>query len=384
MAEGSAGDSQEKTEEPTPKKKQDARQEGKVVTSKEMFVFASMLSAMVILMAGSFAGKALARDFASFFRFGGAENFDSLILTRLEDSLYHVLVIGMVLGVPMLIATVAMQAAMGGGILFATTNMKPKFSKLNILSGIKRMVSAKAAIELLKAVMKVTMLSVAAGVVLWQWLPTLSSTAFMGVGEQFSMLSSVSYQVLMALVLALAIIGAVDLIWQIYSMNKQLKMSKQEIKEESKQTQGSPEVKGAIRRKQMEAAQNGAARRAALDDVKDATAIITNPKHFSVALRYVPGEDDAPTVLALGEGAMAFQIRELAKEHDVTILPVPPLARALYFTSKIGGEIHPGLYAAVATILAHVYHLDQEPDADMPEVELTKEFQFNEHGKVAA
>ncbi|MEC8042525.1 MAG: EscU/YscU/HrcU family type III secretion system export apparatus switch protein, partial [Pseudomonadota bacterium] len=158
MAEGGAGDSQEKTEEPTPKKKQDARQEGKVVTSKEMFVFASMLSAMVILMAGSFAGKALARDFASFFRFGGAENFDSLILTRLEDSLYHVLVIGMVLGVPMLIATVAMQAAMGGGILFATTNMKPKFSKLNILSGIKRMVSAKAAIELLKAVMKVTML----------------------------------------------------------------------------------------------------------------------------------------------------------------------------------------------------------------------------------
>lgn len=384
MAEGGGGDSQEKTEEPTPKKKQDARKEGKVVTSKEMFVFASMLSAVVILMAGSFAGPILARDFAGFFRFGGAENFDSLILNRLDASLTHVFVIGLVLGVPMLIATVAMQAAMGGGLLFATSNMKPKFSKLNILKGIKRMVSMKALVELGKAVMKVTMLSAAAGLVLWQWLPQLSTTAFMGVGEQFSMLSSVSYQVLMALLLALAIIGSVDLLWQIHTMNKQLKMSKQEIKDESKQTQGSPEVKGAIRRKQMEASQNGASRRAALDDVKDATAIITNPKHFSVALRYVPGEDDAPLVLALGEGAMAFEIRELAKEHDVTILPVPPLARALYFTSKIGGEIHPGLYAAVATILAHVYHLAEEPDAELPPVDLTKEFQFNEHGKNAA
>jgi flagellar biosynthetic protein FlhB len=206
----------------------------------------------------------------------------------------------------------------------------------------------------------------------------------MEAGAQFSMLSSVSYQVLIALVLALAIIGAVDLIWQIHTMSKQLKMSLQEIKDESKQTEGSPEVKGAIRRKQMEAAQSGASRRAALDDVKDATAIITNPKHFSVALRYVPGEDDAPTVLALGEGAMAFQIRELGKEHDVTILPVPPLARALYFTSNIGGEIHPALYAAVATILAHVYHLDQEPDAEMPPVDLPKDFRFDEFGKKAA
>lgn len=384
MAEGGGGDSQEKTEEPTPKKKQDAKNDGKVITSKEMFVFASMLSAIVILMAGSFAGPILSRDFANFFRFGNAETLDSLTLIRLRESLSHVFIIGLVLGIPMLLATIAMQAAMGGGLLFATANLKPKFSKLNIMKGIGRMVSAKALVELLKAVMKVTMLSVAAGVVLWQWLPTLSSTAFMGVGEQFSMLSSVSYQVLMALVLALAIIGAVDLIWQIHTMNKQLKMSRQEIKDESKQTEGSPEIKGAIRRKQMEAAQNGAARRAALDDVKDATAIITNPKHFSVALRYVPGEDDAPTVLALGEGAMAFQIRELAKEHEITILPVPPLARALYFTSRIGGEIHPGLYAAVATILAHVYHLDQEPDADMPPVDLPADFRFDEHGHVAA
>jgi flagellar biosynthetic protein FlhB len=384
MAEGGAGDSQEKTEEPTPKKKADARKEGKVVTSKEMFVFASMLSAIVILMAGSFAGPIMARDFASFFRFGTAENFDTLILVRLKDALKHVLIIGMVLGVPMLIATVAMQAAMGGGLLFATANLKPKFSKINLFKGLKRMVSAKAIVELLKAVMKVTMLSAAAGLVLWQWLPQLSTTAFMEAGAQFSMLSSVSYQVLIALVLALAIIGAVDLIWQIHTMSKQLKMSLQEIKDESKQTEGSPEVKGAIRRKQMEAAQSGASRRAALDDVKDATAIITNPKHFSVALRYVPGEDDAPTVLALGEGAMAFQIRELGKEHDVTILPVPPLARALYFTSNIGGELHPALYAAVATILAHVYHLDQEPDAEMPPVDLPKDFRFDEFGKKAA
>lgn len=383
MAEGGGGDGQEKTEEPTPKKKKDAREQGKVITSKEMFVFASMLGAIVILMAGGMFGSKLASDWASYFRFGQGDSLDSLTLTRLNDALSSVGLIGLAIGVPLLIATIGIQAAMGG-LIFATANMKPKFSKLNILKGVARMVSTKALVELSKAILKVVLLTGAAGIVLWDWLPALSSTAFMEARSALSMLSDASYRVLVALVLALAIIGAVDLLWQIYSTNKSLKMSKQEIKDESKQSEGSPEIKGAIRRRQMEAAQKGAQRRKALDDVPQATAIITNPKHFSVALRYVPGEDLAPTVLALGEGAMAFQIREIAKEHDICILPVPPLARALYFTSRIGGEIHPGLYAAVATILAHVYHLDQDDSVELPSVDVPNDFRFDENGKVSA
>ncbi|MFY0682424.1 MAG: flagellar biosynthesis protein FlhB [Thalassovita sp.] len=381
MAEG--GDGQEKTEEPTQKKKDDSRKEGKVITSKEMFVFASMVGAIVILMAGGAYGPSLTNSWAAFFRFDAAENLDIQIIDKLRDATNQVLWIGMAIGAPLLILTIAMQGAMGG-LIFAPKAFKPKMSKFNLIKGIGRMVSTKALVELSKAVLKVILLSVAAGIILWDWLPTLSSTAFMAPGDMMTTLSDAAYRVLASLVIALAIIGAVDLMYQIYTQNKSLKMSKQEIKDEMKQSQGSPELKGAIRRRQQEAARDGATRRAALEEVSYATAVLTNPKHFSVALRYVPGEDDAPSIIALGEGAMAFQIRERANDHDIRIIEVPPLARALYFTSKIGGEIHPGLYAAVATILAHVYHLDQDDSVETPEIEVPEDFRFDENGMIAA
>ncbi|MDX1779694.1 MAG: flagellar biosynthesis protein FlhB [Thalassovita sp.] len=376
-------DGQEKTEEPTPKKKQDAKEDGKVITSKEMFVFASMLGAIVILMGAGLYGPALVTAWSSFFRFETAETLDMLIATRILAATKYVGLISLAVGVPLLIATLAIQAAMGG-LVFSGKNLQPKFDKFNLLKGIGRMVSMKALVELGKALLKVFLLGGLAGLVLWQWLPILDTTAFMTVGQGLSTLSQVTYRVLSAVVLGLAVIGAIDLFWQAFSMNKNLKMTKQEVKDEAKQTEGSPEIKGAIRRKQMEASQQGAARRAALDDVPDATAVITNPKHFSVALRYVPGETAAPIVLALGEGAMAFQIRERASEHDIRILEAPPLARAIYFTSQLGGEIHPELYAAVATILAYIYQLDQGDAADMPDIDLPKDFRFDENGMNAA
>lgn len=381
MAEGSDG--QEKTEDPTQKKKDDAREEGKVITSKEMFVLSSAVGAIVILMTAGSAGRGLVDDWAAFFRFDAAEDLEMLAIDRLKNATNQVLWIGMAIGAPLLILTIAMQGAMGG-LIFAPKAFKPKFDKFNLLKGIGRMVSTKALVELSKAVLKVTLLSTAAGTVLWDWLPTLSTTAFMPVGGILMTLSDAAYRVLSSLVIALAIIGAIDLLYQIYTQNKSLKMSKQEIKDEMKQSQGSPEMKGAIRRRQHEAARDGATRRAALEEVSYATAILTNPKHFSVALKYIPGEDDAPTVIALGEGAMAFQIRARAKEHNVRILEVPPLARALYFTSRIGGEIHPELYAAVATILAHVYHLEEDDSVETPEVVLPQDFSFDENGMKAA
>ncbi|WP_323785392.1 flagellar biosynthesis protein FlhB [Thalassovita sp.] len=376
-------DGQEKTEEPTPKKKQDARDDGKVITSKEMFVFASMGGAIAILMAAGLFGSTIAHAWSSFFRFGSAETLDTLLASRLLLGTKYVGLISLAIGLPLLAVTLGMQAAMGG-LIFSSKNMEPKFEKFNILKGVAKMVSTKALVELGKALMKVFLLGGLAGWVLWQWLPTLDTTAFMTVGGAMSTLSQVTYRVLSALVLGLAMIGAVDLFWQAFSMNKNLKMTKQEIKDESKQTEGSPEVKGAIRRRQMEAAQQGATQRKALEDVPNATAIITNPKHFSVALRYVPGESVAPIVLALGEGSMAFQIRERAAEHDIRILQAPPLARAIYFSSQIGGEIHPGLYAAVATILAYIYQLDQGGDDNMPEIDLPSDFRFDENGMNAA
>ncbi|CUH68478.1 Flagellar biosynthetic protein FlhB [Thalassovita gelatinovora] len=376
-------DGQEKTEEPTPKKKQDARDDGKVITSKEMFVFASIGGAILILMGAGLFGPSLVHAWGGFFRFGSAETLDTLLASRLLEGTKYVGLISLAIGLPLLVVTLAMQAAMGG-LIFSSKNMEFKFDKFNIPKGVAKMVSTKALVELGKALLKVFLLGGLAGSILWQWLPTLDTTAFMTVGGSLSTLSQVTYRVLSALALGLAVIGAVDLFWQAFSMNKTLKMTKQEIKDESKQTEGSPEIKGAIRRRQMEAAQQGAARRKALDDVPDATAIITNPKHFSVALRYVPGETVAPVVLALGEGSMAFQIRERAAEHNVRILQAPPLARAIYFTSQIGGEIHPGLYSAVATILAYIYQLDQGGVADAPDIDLPTDFRFDENGMNAA
>ncbi|MYM53683.1 flagellar biosynthesis protein FlhB [Thalassovita mangrovi] len=372
-------DGQEKTEEPTPKKKQDAKNDGKVVTSKEMFVFASMLGAIVILMAAGLYGPTMATAWSTFFRFGSAETLDSLMVVRLLEGMKYVGIISLAVGLPLLIATLAIQAAMGG-LIFSGKNMQPKLEKFNILKGVAKMVSMKALVELGKALLKVFLLGGLAGIVLWQWLPVLDTTAFMTVGESMATLSRVTYRVLVALVLGLAVIGAVDLFYQAFSMNKSLKMTKQEMKDEAKQTEGSPEVKGAIRRRQMEASQQGAARRAALENVFDANAIITNPKHFSVALRYVPGETKAPVVLALGEGSMAFQIRERAALHNVPILEVPPLARAIYFTSDLGSEIHPELYSAVAMILAYIYQLDRGISANMPVIDLPQDFRFDENG----
>jgi flagellar biosynthesis protein FlhB len=164
-------------------------------------------------------------------------------------------------------------------------------------------------------------------------------------------------------------------------LRKKLMMSFQEVKQESKEANGSPELKGRMRRLQMEASQRGAEQRAALGDVGRATAIVTNPIHFAVALRYVPGETAAPVILAMGKGPMAQEIIARGKGAGIHVLQSPPLARALYFTGHIGTEISDRLFGAVAAILAHVYRLDRGESSDLPDVALPEELLFNEHGR---
>ena len=159
-------------------------------------------------------------------------------------------------------------------------------------------------------------------------------------------------------------------------------MSRQDQKDEYKQTEGSPEVKQKIRRMQMETAANSVKQREALDDVKEATAIITNPTHFAVALKYNVGDTGAPQVLAMGRGKIAEEIRTLAKENRVPIFQSPLLARALYYTSEIGKEISEQLYTAVAVALAYIYRVDKGEDLDTPEIIVPEDLQFDENGKL--
>jgi flagellar biosynthetic protein FlhB len=180
----------------------------------------------------------------------------------------------------------------------------------------------------------------------------------------------------------LAIIAAIDYFWQRYTHIKQLRMSRQDLKDEFKQTEGSPEVKAKIRRMQAETATRGAQQREALDDVANATAVITNPTHFAVALRYEVGDQAAPVILAMGRGIIAQQIIERAETAQVSVFRSPILARALYFTGDIGAEISQSLYNAVAVVLAYLYRLEKGEALQLPDVDVPEDMQFNEFGKL--
>ena len=185
-----------------------------------------------------------------------------------------------------------------------------------------------------------------------------------------------------ALLAALAVIAAIDYFWQRHVHIQQLKMTKQEVKDEHKQTEGSPEVKAKIRRMQMEKSRELSKQREALENVSDATAVITNPTHFSVALKYNPGEIGAPTILAMGQGIIAKQIIERANENKITVFRSPLLARALYFTGEIGHEISDKLYNAVAVALAYIYRLEQGESVEEPEIKIPDELTFDEFGNI--
>ena len=187
--------------------------------------------------------------------------------------------------------------------------------------------------------------------------------------------------VLGALLVILAIIAAIDYFWQRHVHIQSLRMTKQEVKDEYKQTEGSPEVKAKIRRMQMETAANAGRQQAALDDVPNATAVITNPTHFAVALKYEVGSSEAPRILAMGRGNMAHQIIDRAKGADVTVFRSPLLARALYYTGEIGAEITEQLYQAVAVVLAYLYRVDKGEALAEPEVDIPEDLQFTETGQ---
>ncbi|MCE6952996.1 flagellar biosynthesis protein FlhB [Cereibacter sphaeroides] len=378
MAEGDDG--QEKTEEPTAKRREQAREDGSIVTSKEVFVFATLAGGTGLLVLAQGALPGLVRGWSGYFVLNPGTDLDAAMLLRLGQAWREVLVAGLIVAAPLLALVLLVQFGMGG-INVSTKAMSPRFDRVNPAAGLKRMVSTKALVELAKAVAKVTLLIGVAVMVLRDELAPLDRLWTAEAGDASQVMGAGLLHLLSALLVVLAVIGGLDLAWQAWSLTNSMKMSRQELKEESKESNGSPEVKGRMRRLQMEASRNGARRRAALDDVPRATAIVTNPTHFAVALRYVPGETPAPVILALGKGPMALDIIERGRRAGVGTLRLPLLARALYFTGDIGQEIPDPLYGAVATVLAHVYRLDRGEAADLPEVEVPVSLAFDEFGR---
>ena len=380
MAEG-GDDGQEKTEDPSQKRLDKAKEDGEVLSSKELQVFMTMSMGVALIYALYLFLPPRIGHWIAFFEFGSLDQLNSYIMTRMGDAMAIFIVISAIVGLPIMLTVLATQGALSGGINFAVKSMQFKGNRLNPLSGFKRMFSVNGLVELAKAVAKVLLLTAAFATVIWLILPVLlnllSTNLTSALAESFSalMLS------LGASLVVLAIIAGIDLAYAIHKHSKKLKMSPQELKDEHKQSEGSPEIKSRIRRLQMEASRRASEQGAAVEQARDATAIITNPTHFAVALKYIPGEMKAPVILAMGRGKIAERIIAKGEESEVTIFRSPLLARALYFTSEIGQEINDGVYTAVAAVLAYVFRLDRGETPPEPMFEIPSELQFDEFGK---
>ena len=380
MAEESQ-DGQEKTEEPSQRKLEKAREDGKVVTSKEMFVFTSLAAGLITALSIVAFGRQPLTSWGGLFTLDAKTHIDSLILAHMDYALWFLIQGTIIFGLPIMIVTILTQFGVGG-VIFAPKAVAFKGSRINPLSGLKRMFSVKALVELGKSILKVVFLFGIGLVVIVYFMPGIVWFPNGTMANALNMMTSLIPSLIGGLLIGLFIIAVLDYAWQRYDFMKQMRMSRQDQKEEFKQTEGSPEVKAKIRRMQMEASANASKQREALSQVGEATAVITNPTHFAVALKYEVGSAGAPTVLAMGRGVMAEQIIERANNADVTVFQSPLLARALFFTSEIGGEISEALYNAVAVVLAYIYRVDQGDVAERPSVDVPRDLRFSENGQL--
>jgi len=353
MAESESG--ADKSEEPTSKRLEEARQKGQIARSKELGTLAVTFGAaaallifgaeigrsMLGIMQGNFAlPREVLLDEGSMARYLLRTGMEALLALQ---SFFIVVLIMSILG------SVAV-----GGWLFSGEALQPKFSRMDPLQGIKRMFSAHALVELLKALAKFVVILLVALAVLKADQDDLLAIANESVESAIMHSILVTGWSLLWMACGLILIAAVDVPFQLWDSKQKLMMTKQEVKDEYKDSEGKPEVKSKIRQLQRQMAE-----RRMMQQVPEADVVITNPTHFAVALKYDPAKGNAPVMLAKGGDFLALKIREIAQEHKVTLLESPALARAVYYSTEVDQEIPAGLYLAVAQVLAYVYQLKQ-------------------------
>tara|TARA_B100000035_G_scaffold195658_1_gene167095 strand:- start:1896 stop:3053 length:1158 start_codon:yes stop_codon:yes gene_type:complete len=374
-------DGQEKTEEPTQRRLDKAAEEGRVLTSKEVMVFTSLAMGLVLYLAlGPFMWSGLSA-WGGLFVIDSALNLDTLGLVKVRYAFWLVILVTLIVGIPLMIVTLLTQIGVGG-LNFSTQALHFKGNRIDPLAGLKRIFSVKGLVELAKSILKVALLFGIGGIVIYMQLPELIQLSASSLGLAIERASAAVPYLIGGLLVGLFIIAVIDFAWQRHTHTQSLRMTIKEVKDESRQTDGSPEVRAKIRRMQYQQSQESSQQREALGNVSDATVVITNPTHFAVALKYASGQMGAPIVLAMGRGVIAQQIIEKAEEHDVRTLRIPMLARALFFTSEIGGEITEGLYNAVAVILAYVFRINNDETLEMPDLTLPPELRFDEYGNL--
>jgi flagellar biosynthetic protein FliR/FlhB len=348
--------SEEKTEQATPKKKGDARKKGQIAKSKEIALALTLLtSTLIIGTLGGFVGNNIKNTLVYFLNNGFVKevSYDSLtslsviVITRIAIIFLPVVVPIMVMGV--------VANYLQTGFLFTGETIKPKLSKLNPLNGFKKMFSSRTVVELFKDVAIVSVVGYIGYSYVKDNLNKLFTLGTLRISEIPIGFSKITVGIFMRVTLILIIIALIDYVYQIYMHNKDLKMTKQEIKEEYKQSEGDPHIKSKIKQKQREMAMGRM-----MQQIPDATVVVTNPTHIAVALKYVEGEDSAPKIVAMGADHVAIKIKEIAKENDVPILENKTLARLIYSELEVDDDIPISMYQTVAEILALVYKLKQK------------------------
>jgi len=375
-------DAQERTEQPTAKRLSDAREKGQIARSREMNTMLVLLAGGVgMMMMGSYLVSGVADIMSGIFQITRTEIFDTnspmnLFAEAIADS------VGVLTPLFILLFIVALVAPMLlGGFSFSPQSIAFKWEKLDPIKGMGKLFAMRSLMELAKALGKFLLIGSVASGVLWFYFedflvignqdikPALAQTMDI-LGWSFILISA-----------SLIVIAAIDVPFQLWDHSRQLKMTKQEVKDEYKQTDGSPEVKSRARQLQREMAE-----RRMMAEVPKADVVITNPTHYAIALRYDQARMDAPVVVAKGADLVAAKIREIANANDIAIVSSPVLARAIYFTTEINKMIPESLYLAVAQVLAYVFqlrgrrrkgHINDKP-INMSDVPVPEDFRYDE------
>ena len=350
MAEDSG---QEKTEEPTSKRLADARKKGQIPRSRELNTAVVLITgSLTVWLLGSYFGQRLLTMMRKAFSIEREVIFSpNGVATQFEAALWDMLTLLAPFLAIMLCAALLAPILLGGWAV-SWESVAPKLNKLDPIQGLARMFSLRSLVELLKSLLKFSLIFLVSWLLYWVFIDEFLRLSGMPLDVALSRSLSLIGLCFFLLSVSLLVIAAIDVPYQLWDHQRKLKMSLQEIKDEMKETEGSPEIKARIRRVQMEMAQ-----RRMMEQVPKADVVVTNPDHYAVALRYDPNQSGAPRVVAKGTDALAARIRRAALDAGIPLLAAPPLARALYYSTPLDREIPQGLYLAVAQVLVYVYQL---------------------------
>jgi len=346
---------QEKTEQATPKRLLDAKKKGQVPRSKELNTVSSLMAAgFGMLFFGPRIIEEIKLLLVENLSFGREAVFaESFVLARLGESTIAAVSMLLPLFGLLILATLLSPFSMGGWV-FNATLLAPKMERISLIKGFGRLFSPKSLMELVKTIGKFLLVGTTTCLVLYLVLDQIVSLSLRPLTEALSAAGSLAVWCMLGFSSVLILVAAADVPFQVWQHRRQLRMTRQEVKDELKETEGRPEVKSAIREKQQQFA-----RQRMMAEVPKADVVITNPTHYAVALKYDQLSTGAPKVVAKGQDLVAARIREIAEQNGVVLFSAPPLARALYFSTDLNQEIPRNLFLAVAQVMAYVFQLRQ-------------------------